>query len=196
MSKETWMSWAFYLALFAVAAAALYGEVRLSRKKSFLPGLIPIVLTLAVFSGLWIWFLGADPCTEEKTLRQELASGNTLEVTLRLDAEGQVVSMYDPVVKDSEGRIMEYVDWWEDGPYSRVFAKMQKHYSFDSDTQRYFNEYEHGIQVGNTALSGVVIPVGGALIILPLAAVYIVQRSKVRRKKREEELHRINIASL
>ena len=196
MTKDIWMLWLFYLALFAVAAAALYGEIRLSRKKSFLPGLIPVVLTLALFSGLWIWSLGVDPCTEEKPLRQEMASGNTLEVTLRLDEDGKVVSMYDPVVKDPEGRIMEYVDCWEDGPYNKIFAKMQEQYDFDSGTQRYFNEYEHGIQVGNTAMSRGVIPVGGALIIVPLVAVYIVQRRKVRRKKREEELHRMNVASL
>lgn len=194
MTKDTWMIWIFYLTLFAVAAAALYGEVRLSRKKSFLPGLIPIILSLALFSGLWIWYLGVDSCVEEKTLRQELASGNSLEVTLRLDEDGQVVSMYDPVIKDPQGLIMEYV--WEEEPYKEIFAKMQEQYDFDSNTQRYFNEFEHGIQVGNTSLNAGAIPVGGAFIVVPLMAVYIVQRRRVRGRRRQEELRRINVESL
>lgn len=188
--------WAGWFALFAVAAALIYGQVRLSRTKSFLPGLIPVVLTFAFFAGAWIWSVNQTGGLHEKTLTQELASGNVLEVTLQLDREDQVIFISPPAVKSKDGVILDYEEWWEGCPLENAFEKLSSQYAFDENTPIDYGHSENSVYIDGAWMNMAVFPACIVIITGPLAVIYILQRWKIRKQKRRDELRRLNIESL
>lgn len=175
---------------------ALGAQVYLAKKKSPLPGLVLIVVTAMLFSGLTVWTHSLPTGRTEQVISCELSKGRTAEARVRYDEHGKAAEVSNISIKDKDGMKLDEVAWGEyrlKDVQQRLALPNTEMEKLDWISE---NETENSVKVGNTTFSRNIFIWMMFFIDLPLLVIYLLIRRQIRKKRRQDELRKMSIQEL
>lgn len=193
------------MAVLAGAAALLiWAVVRLSGTKGFLPGLIPAVSVFLMTAVLSLWAFSEVSSYQDVKLSREIAGGNTLEMVVRVNGEGETVTVFEPEIYSPDGELLDRMAYWgEDSGDSEMIASLLEGSGLNNVGDYAVEAYEgenrkigKWLYMGDTSIHVYSWMAGGFLLAGLLAVIYGFQRNRVVKKRRQQELKKIKIEAL
>lgn len=183
-------------ALIGAGIVLILLQIWLSRRKSPLPGLAMILIACVVFLSLTFWAFHIEGQYQEEKLSCHLKNGMTAEAILHLDENKEILSVTAIFIKDKEGIKVDEVGWGEDR-LKDLQNRLKGNYDITENTMpSYEDDMKHGVTVRGVTFNRSIFLFALVAINLPILCVYLYQRYQLRRKKRSEELARMNIQEL
>lgn len=194
----------------AIVAVLLWGEVKLSEKEKPWPGLVPMgLLAAAVIVSYSVVIVNQSQIDiVKKTV--EMDGGNTAQMYLRENRQGEIICYSELKVFDSKGKqidegninLMDLQQEDYGGNYADIFQEM----TGGRESQICHSVEEETVKDPRYMISGerdfyYTIPKKGILYVflymgVPMTAIYLVKRRQVKAEKIKAELRRIEIESL